>query len=399
MKSAINIFYFYAIPDNANGIQMRRFNDGLAGRVKVYTFFRVYDSSFKSRENEFGIKSPDLSFLDRVLYKLFPFLIEVFSFDKLIWSIYCVNRIKKEKLIFDYIHISSLPFILQWLGVYLKRKYKKKMVTQLLDPYYDNYLFLHSNNFISKKLRFLAEKEVFKISDCIVVNSNLLCDRIRARYLFCNDKVVSIPLCTDQAIVVDQYSKKTFHKVTLVYAGKLYLSRNLDEVVLMLDSLKKKVDDLENRFQILIVGNVPISEKENIRKNDCDKIIFFLDTMQKKNLFELLNQADGLLSIDSLLEDNIFFPSKLCEYFSLQKPIFAITPLISVTRSFLKDANHFSFSKNESILFSDVIVNLINDRCCYSEIINKKYYRRFLPKSVGNSFCDTVVQTCLKIDL
>lgn len=46
-----------------------------------------------SRGND-GIWTPNLYWIDRVLYKIFPFLISIFSIDAYIWSKKAFNSIK-----------------------------------------------------------------------------------------------------------------------------------------------------------------------------------------------------------------------------------------------------------------------------------------------------------------
>ena len=83
--------------------------------------------------------------------------------------------------------------------------------------------------------------------------------------------------------------------------------------------------------------------------------------MSGSELHFFMGKADGLLLIDSLDCEGVFFPSKLCEYFSFQRIIFAITPKSGITSDLLTEAGHLFFSDGEEELLSDSLLNILKN--------------------------------------
>jgi hypothetical protein len=84
--------------------------------------------------------------------------------------------------------------------------------------------------------------------------------------------------------------------------------------------------------------------------------------------------------------EGVFFPSKMCEYFSFQKIIFAITPKTSATSYMLEESGHLFFSEGEEELLSNSLLSILKDSNYYNNAFDKNYYTKFLPKEISNGY-------------
>ena len=84
--------------------------------------------------------------------------------------------------------------------------------------------------------------------------------------------------------------------------------------------MKQKLEGkLSDCFEMLLIGRIDDSIKEEIKQYDNENIIRIITPVSTTVLYEYYSKVDGFIVIDSLNVDNVFFPSKLCEYFSFNK--------------------------------------------------------------------------------
>jgi glycosyltransferase involved in cell wall biosynthesis len=376
-KKLLFVCYFWWDKQNANQIQSYRLIQELKQYYHVQVLYRA-PTSFASSE-EIGIKSPDLSKLDKYIYKLFPHIESFFSLDVLLWNIFAYKFCKSYSISFDKLLISFSPFYLHFLGVWLKKRTQAKYIAQFMDPLADNNYWTTSERIKKKLLR--IEKSICEKADFILVYSKLISDRFASRYhADILKKIVLSNFCTDPDIQ-DNIGMKN-KKITIIHAGNLYGHRNLKALNQMLLVLIKKHPLLSDILEIRFYGKIYDKIDQDVKLFHDIEIVKFYSPVTQKELFSEIAKADALLVIDGMDKENVFFPSKLCEYFSLKKIIFGISPEISVTRDILIDSGHFVFSADETDLFAEVISKLINNRNIYLNKADCNYYRKFLPGEV-----------------
>ena len=84
--------------------------------------------------------------------------------------------------------------------------------------------------------------------------------------------------------------------------------------------MKQKLEGkLSDCFEMLLIGRIDDSIKEEIKQYDNENIIRIITPVSTTVLYEYYSKVDGFIVIDSLNVDNVLFPSKLCEYFSFNK--------------------------------------------------------------------------------
>ena len=369
------------------GIQNGRFYRGLRNDYRINLYYRDFSGKkeiIHDGENFLiPVKSLNLKLVDFILARIFPSLIQIMSFDELLWSILCFVRIIKNRTKFDLVYVTFNPFPVFFTVFLLKRRYNKKTISHFHDPLLDN-IYVRKSSF-GLPLRKLIERQIVKHSDIILTTNKLLLDRLKQRYF--SEKVIFgvVPLCTDLDLKLEA-SNGLNKKITLVHAGNLYGLRNihlLNEVVLI---LSRRYANLSDVFQVEMYGSVADSDKKLVEESGIQDIVLFLGTLNKEELYPKLSSADALLVIDALESENLFFPSKLCEYLILEKIIFAITPLISVTRDHLLRSGHLAFGSTEISIFVESLSKIIENRCFYENSFDSKYYKSFLPSVAATEF-------------
>ena len=96
--------------------------------------------------------------------------------------------------------------------------------------------------------------------------------------------------------------------------------------------------------------------------------------------------SDALLLINPIGMSNYSYPSKLCEYFQLNKIILCIGSLDSAANEDLYAAGHFVCDGKNINEFVDKILELLNNKLAVVGCINKNYYKKFLPSEVAKEY-------------
>nr|WP_315217746.1 hypothetical protein [uncultured Flavobacterium sp.] len=377
-KKIIFISYYYD-EGFASGIQNSRFVESLlSADLEVLVVYRF--SNKNNIANSIQIESPKFLVLKSIFYKFFPKTAGVLSIDEFFWILKVILHLRKIANTYDVIHVVSFPFYIQFIGLYFKNFKKKKWVMQLLDPISDNN-YVNTNN-ISNFLLNHIEKKIVGSADLVFLNNRRIQNILELRYPNMKSKFCMLPLLTDPKI---KTSNSLFEKITLCHSGSLYGFRNIDFIVNSLCLIKDRILK-EKKIEILFIGNCPPYEIKKVIDNDLSEIIIFIPYMPQINLYEYLSKSDGLLLIDSMAVEGVFTPSKLCEYFSFQKIIFAITPKESVVTDILEGTNHLCFNNGDEVLFSESILEIIENREKFSNSFNKNIYKEYLPDKIVKDY-------------
>ena len=178
-----------------------------------------------------------------------------------------------------------------------------------------------------------------------------------------------------------------------MYVGNLYLDRNLDDLIKAIIILKSKIPNLEKKIVFRFVGIVSNHDKENIKQNRLDNLFELFGQKSYNHLAEYYKNADVLLVIDAPAKENIFFPSKLIEYFMYKKPILGISPKISVTHNLLIESGNISIENGNIEEIVEYLVALLNNS---KLLLNSDYYKRFSPNILANEYIEMIEQYLIK---
>jgi hypothetical protein len=388
-KKIIFLSYYYE-EGFASGIQNSRFVESLVGAdLEVLVVYKF--SNKNNIANSIQIQSPKFKALNSLFYKLFPKTAGILSIDEFFWILKVILHLRKIANTYNVIHVVSYPFCIQFIGLYFKKFKKKKWVIQLLDPILDNN-YINTNNVGNFLLKHI-EKIFVGSADLVILNNRRIQNILKLRYPDLKSKICMLPLLTDPRIKTNQ---SLFKKATLIHSGSLYGLRNIDFIVNSLCLIKDRILE-EKNVEILFIGNCPSYEIKKVIDNGLSEIIIFIPYMPLLNLYEYLSKSDGLILIDSLSVEGFFTPSKLCEYFSFQKIIFAITPKESVVTDILEGTNHLCFNNGDEVLFSESILRIIEDRSKFANSFDKNIYKEYLPEKIARdykSMINSVLSRC-----
>jgi len=382
MGKILFISYYYG-EGYAAGIQNKRLTDALTSHgidsKVICRFCKISDN-----DNIYKINFPNWKKLNFLQYKLFPGLNGIITIDQIFWLLKVLFFLRKRFKEFEYIHIASSPFLIQLLGYYIKKRSKCKWVVQLLDPISDNN-YMNTYKYGMKILKKI-EKMTVKNADLILFNNNRLLKKFQERYCDYQSKFKTLLHVTDKNIITSDLRNK---KVTLYHTGSLSALRKIDFLVkslLKLRGISDKITELEIHF----VGDCSIQDKNMVKQHKLENIILFSDYVTFNEMIALLSRADALIIIDSIGSEGVFAASKLCEYFSFQKPILAITPKEGVTSDILKSTGHLCFDVGDEELLANELAKMLFNRKWLDDKFNKSIFENYLPENIAKNYLQLI---------
>ena len=134
-----------------------------------------------------------------------------------------ISVIKKEKI--DVLYTTGNPFSTHLTGVFLKMLLSKPLVVDFRDPWVTGEYRIWENKF-RKKIEGILEKFVIKYADKVISTTELMTLDFANTYP--NepaDKFVTITNGFDPDDFNGIFTKRTYKKFTITYAGTLYAGR------------------------------------------------------------------------------------------------------------------------------------------------------------------------------
>jgi len=387
---------FFSFDKNPNGIQSRKFVNALLKEGIEPEIFCVKNRNQIQKLSQKEIKLHYVSeiphkYFSAIMRRLFPDIIylpdiERFTFLPLLKK--KLNSFPLNK--YDWLHTISFPCSSHLAGLYLKSKTNLPWVAQFYDPWVGNCYRKYKTKFF-RKLDEKIEYQVAMNADIIIHTNEIIKKDWERRYgKKVSEKIFVLPFSYDEnSPVMDHAKPINRKKKRILYAGNLYLDRNLEDIIKALKIMRKKIPDLEEKIEFVFIGNVPNRDKINISANNLNNLFVFLGQKPYNELSTFYNEADLLLVIDAPAEENLFFPSKLIEYFLYQKPILSISPKISVTHDLLSESGHKWIENGDINQMVEYFINLLND---YDALLkfDHDYYQRFSPQNLSNEYLKLV---------
>ena len=93
-----------------------------------------------------------------------------------------------------------------------------------------------------------------------------------------------------------------------------------------------------------------------IKKYKLNNYINFLGSFNYFDSIKLLNNYDYLVLVEAEMENGIFFPSKVVDYFQCNKPIISISPVNGFMKDLSKKEDRIIFIENTNYM---VLVNTL----------------------------------------
>lgn len=380
MKKILFVSFNHARQNVADSVQNHR----LIGALKEYYDIDVLQRAPKRGEE--GVWSPNIYIIDRIIYKFFPFLISVFSLDALLWCsrAYSETRNKLEK--YDAVIMIYGPYPTRFYQYKIKKYFNKRVISVLYDPFYDN-IFM-SPSLVGKKLRAKIEEKIVKESQAIIVNNKKIFNLFKERYP--NSNTVLINLCGGEPIKKEALDKSMGANTkvkTLVHSGNIYGERRIDELNEAITRLKKKRPQLNKELNVVILGIYCVDYEKVVDSGNHDVIVCH-KPLYGNELVSFMSNSDGFILIDPMNAGNTCFPSKLCEYYQYEKPIFGFAAKGTPSYTSLKEAEHVVCDVDEMEKMVNSLIMFIDDNSSLQ--FDKSYGNQFNPDAIATEYSKVI---------
>ena len=381
-KRLLFVSYHHSYPFFADSIQNHRLLDELKKEIDIDILCRS-NSSASNCDGILSVWSPNLSLADTVFLKLFPHLRPVYSLDRYLWSFLAFAKLLFLKKKYDAVLLTYEPYAIYPLSVYLRKFFSLNIISVLYDPLADNLFFHQSSKGINVRLK--LEKKIIETSYAVVVNNEIVKDKLEKRYKVNHIKMIY--LCGRDIAYSDSsalYNQN--RKIRIVHCGNVHGKRNLKCLDETVSILKQNITELSEKLEVVLYGECSPVEKQRIYNSQNTDVIILKPSVSSEEISKKVSSADALLLIDPLDEGNNSFPSKLCEYFQYGKFIFGYSNLNSPSGSFLLKAKQFVCDGSNIDDMAEALGKFIKDKHVYDSLIPKDYGRQFNPAYIADQY-------------
>lgn len=294
----------------------------------------------------------------------------------------------------DVIHSVSFPCTSHLIASDLAKKFSKPLIAQFYDPWSDNpYRKFKTERFRKKDLE--IEGFVARNADAIIHTNDYIKQVWDKRYGDeVNKKMFVLPMSYEDALyekVEKITSKEPGDRIVISYIGKLFFDRNLKDTVDALDLLKKKGVDVASHFRFRIIGEISQTDINRINDAGLKDAFEIVGYLPQSELEKYYLESDAFLVLDSPQAENVFFPSKLLDYFIYKRVIIGITPQKGVTHDLLVDSKNIVFENGDIKELADYLQKLTVDKSLLWGF-DEKFYMHFSPDALRESY-EQVIKT------
>lgn len=288
----------------------------------------------------------------------------------------------------DIIHSVSFPCSSHLMGYDLAHKYNKPWIAQFYDPWSDNpYRKFKTEKYRQKDLemeRFVAEN-----ANAIIHTNNVIREIWAKRYgEKVEQKMTVMPMSFEQALyerAKEIKTKESGEKKIISYIGKLFFDRNLKDVVEALKVLRERGVAFEKKLLFRIIGEIHQDDINRINEAGFDEVFEIVGYLPQSKLEKYYLDSDAFLVLDSPQAQNVFFPSKLLDYFIYKRLIIGITPSKGVTHDLLLDSNNVVFENGDINGLAEFLKQFISDKTTLVGF-DENYYEKFSPEALQGTY-------------
>lgn len=299
--------------------------------------------------------------------------------------------IKKEDC--NIIHTLSFPSSTHLVGLELKRKYNIPWVAQFYDPWISN-PYRKIPSWLQKKDEDLERLVVDNADIILHTNENIRSLWIERYGSQIANKIYVMPFNYsphDYANLLNceiNYNENK-EKIIISYIGSISAQRNLNDFLHAVIIFVNKYPNLRNKLLFKFVGSVSLDQIELIKEKCLEDLFEFIGVVPYSEVKKYYEDADVFLVIDRPMEKNIFFPSKIMNYFLYKKPILGITPKNGITYRYLQEYNYLCFDNNDIYAISECLFKIASD---YKSILNfdTNILDCFAPNSISSRYINLI---------
>ena len=178
-------------------------------------------------------------------------------------------------------------------------------------------------------------------------------------------------------------------KIEFSYIGISVGNRNLQDIIEASNRLLAKEPQYRGKFQVNIIGNFLPIDSSLITKYGLNDVIVHKGYFKGEKLQKAYRDTDVFVVVDSPMKVNVFFPSKLLDYFYHQKPILGITSKQGVTNDLLTEAGHVAVENRNIDAIVEYIRKVVDN---YDNVLhfNKDFYMTFSPEAAKMLYSNIV---------
>jgi hypothetical protein len=299
----------------------------------------------------------------------------------------CEKYLRDNKV--DILHSFNNACSTHLIAHKLKQKYNLPWVAHFLDAWVGNPFRNIKDEDSGRDAEY--EKIIAENADVIVHTNKVIAQQWVERYGdIVRKKIRIIPLCysssnLDYGVVPDFLVDNEPKRVCLTYIGTCAGDRNFQSLIQAVYRLSRRIDDLESMLEVRILGNLLDIDKKKIEDCGLKNVFNYVGRKSGNELMQNYIDADIFLVVDAPLKENIFFPSKLLDYFLYKKPILGISPQVGVTSDLLQSSFNHCYDNSDIIGIEKYLERAVTN---YSSLLgfDRNFYKQFLPEEISKAY-------------
>lgn len=237
------------------------------------------------------------------------------------------HRVSKDQ---DIIISRSAPFSSALMALRFSKNWNLPWIMHLSDPWADNPFQRLKKS--QKKRNQLLEKTCIEHAKLVTLTSVKTVKHYKQKYPEHAHKFRLLPNVFDD-VFINTTPLEFGGKIKFVLTGRLYGSRNIFQLMDAIEQAIGLKPTFENQSEFIFAGFFDQKNIDRIKQSKV-KNVKYLGHLSMHEAIRLQQSSTVLLAIDALDEDaifDLFFPSKLLDYFSAKRYILAITSRNSTT--------------------------------------------------------------------
>ena len=382
---ALFIDPFFALKDNVIGYHSQLFLDTIKDdtHIPIVAGLEGVDN-YTNPHTFLSVKLLPLRYIKAFINRTVPdlFLLP----DEYCWAIKksfiktILKNVDFSKV--DYIQSFSNPLASHIIACEIHKITGKPWIAQLYDPWTDSpYRNFNFSLFMKKDMK--LESMVARNANAIIHTNHVINKKWADRYgEDVSGKSFVLPLVYSRERFQegrDIPSVRKKDKVIISYIGKLFWDRNLRDVIKAISLIKKDNEELLKRLLIRVVGEATPQDVKMVHDNRCEEFFELIPFQDKNNIKNYYLESDAFLLIESQQNENVFFPSKLLDYFLYQRPIIGITPQVGETTNLLNESGNIAIPNGDVLELKNALLKLLG-----GELPNfdKNFYLRYSQESL-----------------
>ena len=292
---------------------------------------------------------------------------------------------------FDSLVSLSFPLSDTLIARKLKRDFGLPWIAIFYDPWTDNQFRRKMRSHFAVDCDRRWEKRVALEADAIIHTNDVIAQRWSDRYgELVNGKIHVLPFCYTKGMMerAQSLQRPSLHeKIVISYIGRCVGKRNLRDILSAIGELKSDNSPGINHLELRAIGLAADSDIAMANSLGLDDIVRFMGPFPEEDLIRFYEESHCFLVVDAPDDENIFFPSKLMDYYFWQRPILGITPERGVTHDLLTLSGGTAIANGNIRAIKEWLHNVL-EKGVHSLTFNAEFYKRFDPEITANQFVE-----------